>query len=236
MTQKIAIVTGASRGIGLEISKTLLSLGYEVIGIARDFSNTDLQSLNFKKISMDLGDTENIEKNLNFIKNSENLQILVHCAGIGIFGYHEELPQFELKQMLILNFVAPILLTRFLLRTLKKNKGFIFQISSITAKQDSPLASAYAATKAGLSQFGDSLFSEARKSGLKIINLHPDITQSNFYDKTWFEPDAEDPESFLQISNISNLFKYLLQENSSQGYWDISFKPQKHKVRKKKIK
>lgn len=234
--EKKALVTGASKGIGLEISKILISNGYEVIGIARDFSKTNLENKNFKKLSMDLCETDKFEKNLKFLKNSDHLHILVHCAGMGIFGYHEELSSYDLEKMLVVNFVSPILLTRLLLRSLKKNKGYIFQISSITAKQDSPLASAYAATKAGLTHFGSSLFLEARKSGLKIINLHPDITKSEFYNNTWFEPELQDPESFLEITSITNLFETIISRNSNEGYLDISIKPQKHKIKNKRTR
>lgn len=233
MIKKTAIVTGASRGIGLEISKVLVELGYQVLGFARDFSSTSFEHQNFTKIAIDLSNIKELEKNLSLYKKKFNLSVLVHCAGIGIFGLHEELNFQDLEKMLQLNFVSPILISKFFLRELKENKGIIFHISSITAIQDSPLASAYSATKAGISHFGKSLFSEARKSGLKIINLQPDITQSDFYNQTWFEPDFEDPDSYIKVTDLGKYIKLILEGDVEFGYLDITLKPQKHKIKKK---
>jgi short-subunit dehydrogenase len=229
---KIAIVTGASRGIGLEISKKLNELNYKVFGIARNFSDTKYDHPLFTKFCYDLLLIEKYEEDLKFLKNSKDLSILVNCAGIGLFGLHEELKFSEINKMLTLNFISPILLTKLFLRDLKNNKGYIFNISSSSALQDSALASAYSASKAGLTQFGNSIFLEGRKNGLKVINIHPDITESSFYERNWFKEDSSDDEAFLKSEEIANTIEFILQQRDSTIITNITIKPQKHKIKK----
>lgn len=229
--KKIALVTGASSGIGLEISKKLLNLGYNVLGVARNFNNTSIDNPSFKKLEFDLTNFSQYESFFKPFKNSQDFYILINCAGIGLFGLHEELKIKNLLGMLNLNFISPILLTNIFLRDLKKNKGFIFNISSITALQDSPLASAYSASKAGLSHFGNSLFAESRKSGIKVVNLHLDITSSSFYKNNWFK-ESEDPESYLNPTEIANTIEFILSQRISTVFTNITIKPSKHKINK----
>ena len=232
---KIAIVTGASKGIGLEISKKLNEMNFNVIGIARNFSNTNYDHPLFKKLYFDLLLINEYEEKLLFLKNSKDLYILVNCAGIGLFGLHEELKFNEINKMLILNFVSPILLTKLFLRDLKNNRGYIFNVSSVSALQDSPLASAYSASKAGLTQFGNCIFAEGRKKGLKVINIHPDITSSSFYDSTWFKEESDDKESFLECEEVANTIEFILKQKESTIITNITIKPQKHRIKKKKF-
>ena len=74
-----------------------------------------------------------------------------------------------------------MIITNLLLRDLKKNKGTIINISSITAGKANPHGCAYGATKAGLTSFSHSLFEEARKYGVRVVNLEPDMTDTKLY-------------------------------------------------------
>ena len=90
-------------------------------------------------------------------KNEPNINLLVNNAGVGFFGPHEEINVGNIQTMLRTNLEVPLILSHLLLRILKKNKGMIISVSSVTAKKISTHGCAYAASKAGLTHFHTSL-------------------------------------------------------------------------------
>ncbi|WP_373072026.1 SDR family oxidoreductase [Sulfurimonas sp.] len=206
---KKAIVTGASGGIGGSISQRILELGFYVIGISRNKPEKLLENENFTHIECDLSDEKDTIALCDKLKK-ENISILINCAGFGKFEPHEELNQRTITQMTFLNLTAPMLLTNALLRDLKKNDGYLINISSIEALRSSKFAGVYSATKAGLKAFSDSLFEECRKSSLSITNINPDMTQSYFYDSLRFDVSDNENEK-LYASDIADALEHILK-------------------------
>lgn len=229
---KTAIVTGASSGIGLEISKKLLEMGYKVYGFGRDFSRVNLEDKNFVKVICDLTKIHELVEKTREIRKKEEVYILVNNAGVGYFGLHEELNAKKIEQMVATNFQAPLILTQLLLRDLKKRGGFIINISSITAKKSSTYGCAYAATKAGLSHFAKSLFDEARKTGLKVVTIHPDMTKTSFYDHANFK-EADVEESYITPSCVAEAVQMILSQRYGTVVTEITIQPQKHMIMRK---
>lgn len=206
---KKAIVTGASGGIGNSISLRLLNLGFSVIGISRKEPENLLENENFTHIECDLSDEKETILLCDRLKK-QNISILINCAGFGKFEPHEELNQITIIKMSFLNLTAPMLLTNALLRVLKKNDGYLINISSIEALRSSKFAGVYSATKAGLKAFSDSLFEECRKSSLSITNINPDMTESYFYDSLRFDVSDKENEK-LYASDIANALEHILK-------------------------
>ena len=223
---KSALVTGASSGIGESIALKLLDLNYQVYGMARDFSTSAIVHKNFQKISLDLTAEYNYPK-------IENLHILINSAGVGHFAPHEELSNKQIKQMIDLNLTAPLLLSKHYLRELKKSNGFIININSISGIQPAIFGAAYSASKAGLNHFGKSLFKEARKSGLKVININPDITKTPFFDELNFK-NSDNPLSFIEPSDIANIIEDILNMREGTVITDLTIQPQLFQIEKKK--
>ncbi|OEG00033.1 3-oxoacyl-ACP reductase [Vulcanibacillus modesticaldus] len=231
---KSAIVTGASSGIGLQVSIKLIELGYKVYGFARDFAKTSYDNPLFIKVSCDITDTNELTKNIKEIKKQEKeIFILVNNAGVGYFGPHEQINPKQIESMVKTNIQAPLIITHLLLRELKKTKGFIVNISSITAKKSSTYGCAYAATKAALSHFSTSLFDEVRKSGVKIIAIHPDITKTPFYEHLDFK-EAELPESYITPECVANALETVLSQRDGTIMSEITLRPQRHMIARKK--
>lgn len=201
-------MTGASSGIGKEIAKRLLLLGYNVIGISRSVKKEDFQSENFTLLQADLADETSTLLTCKKIAD-ENIYMLINCAGFGRFEPHEELSSKTITDMVFLNLTAPMLLTNALLRNLKKSNGYLININSIEALRASKFAGVYSATKAGLRAFGDSLFEETRKSGLSVTNINPDMTQSSFYNELRFETSKDENERLL-ASDIADAVEHIL--------------------------
>jgi len=224
-----ALVTGSSKGIGKEIAKALLALSYDVIGVARDFEGCEVE---FQKVECDLSEPKRMHHFLESYKK-EDISLLVNCAGVGNFAPHEELSSKKIESMIYLNLTAPLLLTKTFLRSIKKNRGYIFNISSISAIKDAPFGATYGATKAGLRHFSHSLFSEVRKSGVKVVSINPDITNSSFFKDLHFFPDS-DPLSFIEPECIAKIITDILQKRDGTVITDITVEPQIFKLQKKR--
>ncbi|MCY6369584.1 SDR family oxidoreductase [Clostridium ganghwense] len=229
---KTAIVTGASSGIGFEITRKLLKIGYKVYGIGRNFSKINLENNNFIKVSCDLTKIHDLTQKIKEIRKNEEVYILVNNAGVGYFGPHEELNPQKIHAMVATNLEAPLVLIQLLLRDLKKNVGYIINISSITAKKSSTYGCAYAATKAGITHFAESLFDETRKTGVKVVTIHPDMTKTAFYDDLNFrEGDIE--ESYITPQCVAEAVEMILSQRQGTVVTDITLRPQRHMIRRK---
>lgn len=233
MMGNAAIVTGASSGIGLEISKTLCRLGYEVFGIGRKF-DIEFTDHQFHKIICDILDTEKLCDTVKNIASRNHITVLINNAGIAYYGLHEELNAKKIQQMVRTNLEAPMILTNLLLRELKKNKGYVINISSVTANGTNPHGCAYGATKAGLSSFSHSLFDEARKYGIKVVTISPDMTKTNLYRNADFK-EGDESESYLIPEEVASAVEYVLSQREGLVISDITLKPQVHRIKRKKL-
>ncbi|MFV9510063.1 SDR family oxidoreductase [Tepidibacillus sp. LV47] len=230
---KSAIVTGASSGIGLAITKKLNQMGFQVYGLARDFSKTDYEHDSFYKIACDITNTKQLVEVIKQIKEqAKEIFILINNAGVGYFGPHETLSIKEIETMVATNLQAPLILSNLLLRDLRQSKGYVINISSITAKKSSTFGCAYSATKAGLSHFGISLFEEVRKSGVKVVTIHPDITQTPFYEYLDFK-EGDLPESYITVDCVANAVETILSQRGGTVITELTIQPQRHMITKK---
>ena len=228
---KNALITGTTSGIGFEVTKKLLEKNFTVIGISSS-KNQFIDSKNYFHHQIDLSNSlKAIEEIESISKKIKHLDTLILNSGKGLIGYHEELNSKKLIEMMNLNFITPILLTKLFLRKIKESKGTIFIISSITAKNSSPLASAYSATKAGITRFGNSIFEEIRRYGAKVVNIHPDIVKTNFYKDTNIE-EYPDRDSYILPEEIANTISFVL-EQPEIIFQDIVIYPQMKRIKRK---
>lgn len=233
LNKKTAIVTGASSGIGYAVSKTLSALGYELYGFGRNFKNTDWNTMdNAHPIVCDILDTDRLCAELKQITAQNQVHVLVNNAGVGYYGLHEELNPDKIKKLVRTNLEAPMILTQELLRPLKKTAGYIINISSVTAGQSNPHGCAYGATKAGLASFSHSLFDEARKYGVKVVTIFPDMTQTNLYRNADFR-EGDETESYLLPDDVAKAVEWILSQREGVIVTDITLKPQIHRIKRK---
>ena len=210
---KNAIVTGYSSGIGKAISDSLEKEDYNVI-----------------KLTSRLEDTPSLEDEVKEILKVKDIDLLINCAGVGVFEPHEEISVSKIKELIDINLTAPLILTNLLLRSLKKTKGHIINISSIEATRHSKFSALYTATKSGLRDFSLCLFEEVRKSGVKVTNINPDITKTNFFENLRFEPTNQS-ESYIDPQDIAQSVMEILGANGV--ITDITIRAQKFALNKK---
>lgn len=210
---KKAIVTGYSSGIGKAICEILEKNSYEII-----------------KLQSRLEDINSLEKEVKQILKSNEINLLVNCAGVGVFKPHEEISISKIKELIDVNLTAPIILSNLLLRSLKKTKGHIINISSVEATRHSKFSALYTATKSGLRDFGLALFEELRKADVKVTTINPDLTKTNFFDEFNFEP-SENKQAYLLSEDIAKSILDILNFNGVVT--DITIRPQRLEIKKK---
>ena len=226
-----AIVTGSSSGIGEACSRMLLDEGYKVIGISR--SKGPIENPEFHHIACDLRDSNAIEAIKNELQSIKDLVLLVNSAGFGRFEPHEELSPTTITDMIALNLTAPILLTNLLLRSLKEQQGHIINITSIEATRSSKFSALYTATKTGLRAFGNSLFEELRTSGVGVITINPDMTETAFFDDLRFGV-SESEDSKLFATDIAQAIRNLLRMRDGAVTTELTLRPQRFGISKKR--
>lgn len=226
-----AIVTGSSSGIGEAIARMLLEKGFTVIGISRRQGQIDHPM--FRPISCDLRKISEIERILPTLLEVSKLTLLVNAAGFGRFEPHEELSTKVISDMIALNLTAPIHLTNLLLRSLKKSRGTIINITSIEATRTSKFSALYSATKAGLRAFGQSLFEEVRASGVGVVTINPDMTDTPFFKELRFGV-AEESDTRLMGTDIAEAVANLLSFREGISITELTIRPQRFGISKKR--
>lgn len=232
MRKEAAIVTGASSGIGCAISRKLCELGYEVFGLGRDFGKVQITEEGFHSVVCNVLETDVLCACVKQITSQYQVHVLVNNAGVGYYGLHEELNPQKIKELVRTNLEVPMILTQQLLRHLKKNAGYVINISSVTANESNPHGCAYGATKAGLASFSHSLFDEARKYGVKVMTIFPDMTKTNLYRNADFQ-EGEEIASYLLPEEVAAAVEFMLSQREGLVVSDITLKPQIHRIKRK---
>lgn len=234
ITNPTAVVTGASSGIGLAIVKMLIDEGYIVYGVCRNPKKCEFHHKNFILQSVNLTQAKETEEWLRSLLNQKDfhLDLLVLNAGKGYFAPMEELGSEQIQEMVALNLTSPLVITNKLLRKLKEREGRIILIGSVAGVQISPWGSVYGATKAGLVHFGRELFHELRRSGVKVTNIIPDMTATEFYKELRFEPD-KDPKSFIDADCIADAVLTVLEQRDGTVISEMIIQPERFKIKKK---
>jgi NAD(P)-dependent dehydrogenase (short-subunit alcohol dehydrogenase family) len=164
-SEKIAVVTGTSSGIGKAITKSLLTKGFKVYGIARTYA--DIQHSNFVPIEADLSNPASYQ----LIKNSiteDYIDILINDAGVAFETPALAFTEIDFKKMFGINFCAPILLTQ----TFKeKLRGFVINISSVSDRVIGENFALYCSSKSALNIYFDIIALEEKN--IKFISLLP---------------------------------------------------------------
>ncbi|MBN2340043.1 MAG: SDR family oxidoreductase [Deltaproteobacteria bacterium] len=230
----IAIVTGASRGIGLAIVKRLTAVGITTYGFARQFDTCDLESDLFHKVICDVTDIGELCVAANqIIRKEKRIDLLVNNAGIGVFGPHDTLEVSQIDKMVRTNVTAPFILSSQLLFWLRKSSGTIVNIASTSGFKVQPQGAAYSATKAALLHFGECLFEEARKQGVRVTTICPDITaDTGFYEQASFEP-TENEDTYILPGCVADAVMNVLHQRPGTVISQIVVQPQRFQITKR---
>lgn len=205
---------------------------------AETVSSRLCENAQFHPIVFDLQDTKKLPALVKSLQTEwkqagGRCTLLVNNAGTAYYGLHEELSAENISEMVRVNLEVPMILTQQLLRTLKKHHGSIVNIASVTALSSNPHGVAYGATKAGLLSFSRSLFDEARKYGVRVTTLLPDMTDTKLYRHADFQADPA-LEAHLEPEDVAEALVYALTTREGSCIPEIVLRPQLHRIQKKK--
>jgi hypothetical protein len=191
--KKYAVVTGASSGIGWHISMELAKKGYSIVAVSNQpVLLTKLkieleQKYQIQVLTMDCDLTKSDAAKHIFAFCQEknlNIEVLVNNAGILVYGEVISIDLETTKNILNLHMNTPVMLCRLFGDVMVKNKkGYILNISSISAVMAYPLISLYGPTKTFIRHFSNALHIEMKRSHVHVTCLLPGATATALYDK-----------------------------------------------------
>lgn len=192
----VALVTGASSGIGAAFARLLAARGKHLVLVARSKDKLDAlareiasqHSRRVEVIDQDLSTPGAAERVATFLNDRAiTVDLLVNNAGFGAQGEFWRVPLDRQLEMIRLNIVALTELTyKFLPAMVERRGGSIINVSSTAGLQPVPYTSVYAATKAYVTSFSMGLAEEVSRYGVRVLALCPGGTATNFFDASRF--------------------------------------------------
>ena len=240
-------ITGASAGIGACYAKALAENGFDLVLLARRRDRLQAlanqlesdNSIHCEIISADLAEKEEIKKVANYIRQIDNLDILINNAGFATIGYFADIPIEKSMRMFHTHMTATVQFTHAALQVmLKRKRGAIINVSSMGAFMLTPGNVLYDATKSFLATFSENLWLEVSNKGIKVQALCPGFTRTEFHevgdfknfdksaisDSLWMMPDEVVRQSLKALENSRDvvfipgwkkrLFKWIIQHSS----------------------
>ncbi|AZM48200.1 short-chain dehydrogenase/reductase [Streptomyces sp. WAC 06738] len=176
MTAKIALVTGASSGIGEATALKLQDLGYTVYGAARRTERLEpLADRGVLPLAMDVTDDASMRAGVErIITDSGRIDVLVNNAGYGSYGAIEDVPMDEARRQFEVNVFGAMRLAQLALPHMRaQHGGTIVNISSMGGKIHTPLGGWYHGTKFAIEALSDCLRMEAKPFGVDVVVIEP---------------------------------------------------------------
>ena len=184
-TAKVALVTGASSGMGKVIAKRLIQDGLTVIVAARSVDKmADLETLGAHRLRLDIANDDSVQSVVDEIIETYNgVDILVNNAGFGCYGAVEDTDLDDARYQFEVNLFGLARLTQLLLPKMReKGTGTIINITSMGGKIYTPLGAWYHASKHALEGWSDCLRLELAQFGIDVVIIEPGLIQTEFGD------------------------------------------------------
>lgn len=220
---KIAIVTGASSGIGRQTALDLIRQGYTVVGGARHISTDDqLRQLGLDVHDLDVTNSTSVKLFVKYVfEKYRKIDVLINSAGYGSFGAIEEVPLSEAKNQLDVNLFGIVDLIQQVIPIMRHAEhGKIINISSLAGQSYSSLAGWYYISKHALETMSDVLRLELKPFNIDVVIVEPGITKTNWANIT--------NQQLLKVTPNNSPYRSLAEkqaqmiQNSTQTVQDVS--------------
>lgn len=227
LQNSIAIITGASKGLGAEISDLLVQEGAKVYGIARGKENLekvkDRLGANFIPVILDISDREAVKKWVATEFENKTPKILINNAGIGAFQRIDEMDENLWDQMMQVNLTGVYNITAPIVSKMRKDKNlsYIINIGSILGITTRSEGTAYSATKYGIQGFSESLMKELRGDRIKVTCVNPGSIETDFFESSGIESH----KNMLHPKELAKTIEFLLKTSDNFLIDELRIRP-----------
>ncbi len=229
---KTAVITGATSGIGLELTMLMLRAGAKTFCIGRDFTRLET-ALSIQKtdvaeavfISADFTKTSDLELLVEKLNGESSIDILVHSAGVISLGNIEDESLESLNLQYQVNVSAPFYITGQLLPRLKKTKGQIVFVNSTTGLDSWEGVGTYAASKHALRALAVSLRKELAGEKVRVTNVYLGSVDTPMQEKVQkLRGNPYRPEKFMSAAGVASVIFSVLQTPREVTVTDITLR------------
>jgi NADP-dependent 3-hydroxy acid dehydrogenase YdfG len=230
---KRAVITGATKGIGMALSLALLEAGVRVILVGRNFSilKTRLKKMSppdgsYQLIKADLTRDEEIEEIVNEAISGP-VDLLVHGAGVISLGNVEQLPVGDMDWQYKVNVRAPYLLSQKLIPSLRMSKGQVIFVNSTAGLNSWAKISQYSASKHALKAITNSMRAELMKEHIRLMNIFLGSVDTPMQREIHEQLGNVEytPGKFMKPEDVAELIINLLNAPEGISVNDITIKP-----------
>lgn len=218
LKNKVALITGGTKGIGRGIAESLLKLGMNVAITSRTRESAEKAAEELNNAHKGDGEVIGVEADVRDYESQQeavkqtldkwgSLDVLVANAGLGHFGNIEDLTIDQWDETISTNLTGVFYSVKAALKALKESQGYIFTISSLAGTNFFAGGSAYNASKFGLTGFSQALMLDVRDHGIKVSTIMPGSVATHFNDH---EPSSADYWK-IQSEDLGQLVSDLLQ-------------------------
>jgi NADP-dependent 3-hydroxy acid dehydrogenase YdfG len=207
LQQKVALITGGSKGIGLAIAKSMIAQGMKVAITGRNLDSLyDAQkSINSESLLIIESDTKEFESNQKAVDLTLQkwgcIDVVIANAGVGYFKEVDQISIEEWNNTIEINLNGAFYILKASVDSLKKSKGYYITIASLAGTNFFEMGAAYNASKFGLVGFTQAAMLDLRKHDIKVSTIMPGSVSTYFNDHTPSDADAWkiQPEDIAQI-------------------------------------
>jgi NADP-dependent 3-hydroxy acid dehydrogenase YdfG len=228
LDKKIAVLTGASSGLGAAMASALISRGTIVYGIARNINAlNNLKSKlgnSFHPVQLDItNETDLTQWMKNTFSETYSPEILINNAGIGSFNKIDETPVDNWLEMVNTNLNGLFYITSQVAALMKKKKksAHIINIGSILGKTGRTDGAAYCTTKFGVQGFSEALYIELRHFNIKVTCINPGSIETGFFKNSGIPSHS----NMLHPADVANTVVHVLETPDNMLINELTIRP-----------
>lgn len=219
---KVAVITGASKGIGKAIALQLLDKGALVFGLSR--SNPEIDHDNFNFIKTDVRSFEQVESAFRqvFLASTDQIHVVINNAGLGYFGYIEDHTLDQWHTMYETNVNSIFYTSKLAVPVMKQQQyGHIVNIASTAGLEGYPQVSGYCGSKFAVKGISQSMYKEMRDDRIKVTCVYPGSVKTDFFRNSNIDPN----DYMLMPEDVAEMIVWALESPDNFHQVNLEVRP-----------